>query len=185
MKRELTWKTIFVSIAGVTLLVVVATLAFTLAVGQGKTSTRTATPQVQVKTVPTSLLLCTVAKRVTTLAVRRGTFKNPTVFSFPAFVFVENVASARSVAKTICAIPTDMRTDTLPCPFDQGLTYRLVFTIPKYVIAPIILHLGGCGAVEGTGAKGWIHLTPKLFRVLGNAMRLHLATADTFFGKMR
>ena len=37
MKRKLTWKTIFLSIAGATLLVVVAGLVFTLAVGTAKT----------------------------------------------------------------------------------------------------------------------------------------------------
>jgi hypothetical protein len=109
---------------------------------------------------------------------------NPTTFSFPSIVFVGNTASVRSVAKAICAIPPDMRTGTISCPFDQGLTYQLVFMLPKYVITPIILHVGGCGSVEGTGAKGWIHLIPSLFRVLGNAMALHLPTEETFRGKM-
>ena len=172
-------KTIFVSIAGATLLVVVAGLVVTIGVGH-----RTATPKAQVQTVPSALSVCTVAKKVTTLTVHRGTFMNPTTFSFPSVVFVGNAASARSVAKAICSITPDMRTGTIFCPMDQGLTYRLVFTLPKYVITPIILHMGGCGAVEGTGAKGWIHLTPNLFRVLGNAMQLHLATGDTFAGKM-
>lgn len=144
----------------------------------------TATPKAQAKTMPSSLSLCTVAKKVTTLTVRRGTFMNPTVFSFPSVVSVSNAASVRTVAKTICAIPPDMRTWTIPCPSDQGLTYRLSFAIPKYIITPIILRMGGCGAVEGTGAKGWIHLTPNLFRVLGNAMQLHLATIETFAGKI-
>ncbi|HUW86847.1 MAG TPA: hypothetical protein VMW30_00500 [Candidatus Paceibacterota bacterium] len=144
----------------------------------------TTTSTSQTKTMPSSLSLCTVANKVTTLTVRRGTFMNPTVFSFPSVVSVSNAASVRAVAKTICAIPPDMRTWAIPCPSDQGLTYRLVFTIPKYVITPIILHMGGCGAIEGTGAKGWIHLTPSLFRVLGNAMQLHLATIETFAGKM-
>ena len=172
-------KTIFLSIVGATLLMVVAGLVVT--VGEGH---RTGTPEAQLLTVPNSLSLCTVTKKVTTLAVRRGTFMNPTTFSFPSVVLVGNAASARSVAKAICAIPPDMRTETISCPSDQGLTYRLVFTLPKYVITPIILHMGGCGAVEGTGAKGWIHLTPIFFRVLGNAMQLHLATGETFAGKM-
>lgn len=179
MKRKLTWKTIFLSIVGATLLMVVAGLVVTVGVGHG-----TATPKAQVQTVPTALSLCTVAKKVTTLTVRRRTFMNPTVFSFPAVVIVENAASARSVAKTICAIPPDMRTGASSCPAYQGPTYRLVFTLPKYVITPIILRMSDCGAVEGTGAKGWIHLTPILFRVLGNAMELHLATGETFGGKM-
>lgn len=184
MKRQLTWKAIFLSILVATLLVVVTGLALTLKVGHAKIATGPVALKAQSQVLPSSVSLCTMAKKVTTLTVRRGTFMNPTVFSFPAVVVVENAALARSVAKTICAIPPDMRTETIPCPFDQGLTYRLVFTLPKYVITPIILHMGGCGAVEGTGAKGWIHLTPKLFRVLGNAMRLHLATGDTFAGKM-
>lgn len=144
----------------------------------------TATPKAQATTMPSSLSLCTVANKVTTLTVRRGTFTNPTVFSFPSVVSVSNATSVRAVAKTICAIPPDMRTWTIPCPSDQGLTYRLVFTIPKYVITPIILRMGGCGAVEGTGAMGWIHLNANIFRVLGKAMQLHLATIETFVGKI-
>jgi len=145
----------------------------------------TATPKAEAKTTPSSLLLCTVTKKVTTLTVRRGTFMNPRTFSFPSVVFVGNAASTRSVAKAICAIPPDMRTEAIPCPFDPGPTYRLVFTLPKYVIAPITLRGSGfCGAVDGTGKQGWIHLIPILFRVLGNAMQLHLATGDTFAGKM-
>ena len=184
MKRQLTWKTIFLSIVGATLLVVVAGLVVTVGVGHTKTSTETGTPEAQLLTVPNSLSLCTVAKKVTTLTVRRETFMNPTTFSFPSVVFVGNAASARSVTKAICAIPPDMRTGAWSCQAYQGPTYRLVFTLPKYVITPIILHMGGCGAVEGTGAKGWIHLTPIFFRVLGNAMQLHLATEETFAGKM-
>ena len=180
MKREVTWMAIFVSIVGATLLVVVAGLVVTVGVGHG-----TATPKAQVQTVPSSLLLCTVANKVTTLSVHRGTFMNPTTFSFPSVVFVANAASARSVAKAICAIPPDMRTGTMGCPFDQGLTYRLVFTLPKYVIAPIILRGSGfCSAADGTGKQGWIRPTQNFFRVLGNAMQLHLATMQTFAGKM-
>ena len=184
MKRKLTWKAVFMSVVGAILLAVITGLALTLVVGHEITSSGTTLPKAKTQIVPSSLSLCTVAKKVTTLTVHRGTFMNPTTFSFQSVVFVDNAASARSVAKAICAIPPDMRTGTMSCPFDQGLTYRLVFTLPKYVIAPIILHMGGCGAVEGTGAKGWIHLTPSLFRVLGDAMQLHLATEQTFAGKM-
>ena len=184
MKRPLTWKTIFLSIVGATLLVVVAGLAVTLGVGQAKTSTGTATLKTRVQAVP-RLALCMVRKEVTTLTVHRGTFMNPTTFSFPSVVFIGNAASARSVAKAICAIPPDMRTGTMGCPFDQGLTYKLVFTLPKYVIAPIILRGSGfCSAADGTGKQGWIRPTQNFFRVLGNAMQLHLATMQTFAGKM-
>ena len=184
MKRKLTGKAIFLSIVGATLLVLVAGLVVTFGARTVETSTRTATPQAQTLAVPISLSLCTVAEKVTRLTIRRGTYMNPTVFSFPSVVSVSKVASVRTVAKTICAIPPDMRTGIIACPFDQGLTYRLVFTLPKYVITPIILRMGGCGAVEGTGAKGWIHLTPNIFRVLGNAMQLHHATGESFVGRM-
>ena len=43
MKRQLKWKTIFLSIVGATLLVVIAGLAVSLKVGPAKTSIRTAT----------------------------------------------------------------------------------------------------------------------------------------------
>lgn len=43
MKRQLTWKSIYLSIVGATLLVVVAGLAVSLKVGPAKTSIRTAT----------------------------------------------------------------------------------------------------------------------------------------------
>jgi len=184
MKRKLTWKTIFLSIVGVTLLVLVAGLVVTIAAGTTETSTRTLTLKEQVQTMP-RLSLCLAANKVTTLTVRRGTPMNPTTFSFPSVVFVGNAVSARSVAKAICAIPPDMRTGTMGCPFDQGLTYRLVFTLPKYVIAPIILRGSGfCSAADGTGKQGWIRPTQNFFRVLGNAMQLHLATMQTFAGKM-
>jgi hypothetical protein len=175
---------IFLSIVGATLLVVVAGLVVTVGVGHAKTSTGTRTPKAQVQTMP-RLSLCMAANKVTTLTVHRGTFMNPTVFSFPSVVLIGNAASARSVAKAICAIPPDMRTETISCPFDQGLTYRLVFTLPKYVIAPIILRGSGfCSAVDGTGKQGWIRPTQNFFRILGNAMQLHLATMQTFAGKM-
>lgn len=184
MKRKLTWKAIFLSVVGVTLLAAVAGLVVTIGVGQAKTSTGTATLKEQAQTIPSSLLLCTVAKKVTTLTVRRGTPMNPTVFSFPAVVFVSNAGSARSVAKAICAIPPDMRTGTIACPADQGPTYQLIFTLPKYKTAPILLRVGGCGAIEYSGAKGWIHPSQNFFHVLGDAMHLHLATGETFAGKM-
>jgi hypothetical protein len=180
MKRQLTWKTIILSIVGATSLVAVAGLIVAVEVGHG-----TATPQAQVLTVPSALSLCTVANKVTTLTVHRGTFMNPTTFSFPSVVFVGNAASARSVAKAICAIPPDMRTGgVIACPADFGLTYRLLFTFPKHTVTPITLRVTGCGGVDGTGTKGWIHLTPNLLRVLGNAMQLRLATEATFRGKM-
>ena len=185
MKRKLKWKAIFVSIVGATLLVLVAGLVVTLRVGHAKTSIGTALPKAQIQTVLISLSLCTVAEKVTTLTVRRGTFMNPTTFSFPSVVSVSNVASVRTVAKTICATPPDMRTGgAIACPADFGLTYRLLFTVPKHIVMPITLRVTGCGGVDGTGTKGWIHLTPNLFRVLGNAMRLRLATEATFRGKM-
>ena len=184
MKRQLTWKTIFLFIVGATLLIVVAGLAVTMNFGSAKTVTRTATPYTQDKAVPSSVSLCTAPKDVTTLTVHRGKTMNPTTFSFPSAALVSNAASARSVAKVICAIPPDMRTGTIACPFDQGLTYRLDFTRPNYIITPIILHIGGCSAIDGTGKKGWIHLIPGLFRVLGNAMGLQLPTEETFRGKI-
>jgi hypothetical protein len=54
MKRQLTWKTIFLSIMGATLLVVVAGLAVSLKVGPAKTSIRTVTVK-SVQLVPFDL----------------------------------------------------------------------------------------------------------------------------------
>jgi len=53
MKRQLTWKTIFLSIVGVTLLMVVAGLVLTMQFGPAKTVTRTATPTSPIQTVLT------------------------------------------------------------------------------------------------------------------------------------
>lgn len=184
MKRQLTWKGILLSILVATVLVVVATLAVTLRVGPAKASIGAVVPKAQTQIAPVVISLCMAANKVTTLAVRRGPYLNPTVFSFPAVVLVENAASARLVAKAICDIPPDMRTGAWSCPADQGLTYQLTFTLPRYVIAPVLLRLGGCGGIEGTGAKGWIHPSRHFYRVLGNALRLHLATGETFAGKM-
>jgi hypothetical protein len=172
------------SIVGATLLVVVAGLVVTLRVGPAKISTGPVVLKAQVQTTP-RLSLCMAANKVTTLTVHRGTFMKPRTFSFPSVVFVGNTASARSIAKAVCAIPPDMRTETIPCPFNPGPTYRLIFTLPKYVITPITLRGGGvCAAVDGTGKQGWIRPTQNFFRVLGNAMRLHLATEETFAGKV-
>lgn len=183
MKRQLTWKAIVVSIVGATLLAVAAGLIVTIGAGTAKTSTGTGTPRAQVQTMP-RLSLCMATNKVTTLAVRRGPYMNPTVFSFPAVVLVENAASARAVAKAICAITPDMSTGIYACPADQGLAYQLIFTLPEYVIAPVLLRMGGCGGIEYSGAKGWIHPSQNFFHVLGNAMQLHLATERTFVGKM-
>ncbi len=68
---------------------------------------------------------------------------------------------------------------------DQGLTYRLVFTHSKYAIAPIVLSRSRyCSWLDGTGKPGWIRPTSNFFRLLGNAMRIHLAAEETFAGKM-
>lgn len=184
MKRQLTWKAIFLSVLVATLLVVGAGLVVTLKVGPAKTSTGPVALRAQSQIVPSSVSLCTVASKVTTLTVRRGPYMNPTVFSFPAVVLVENATSARSVAKAICAIPPDMRIGARSCPAYQGSTYQLTFTFPEYKIAPVLLRMGGCAAIEYGGAKGWIRPSQNFFHVLGNAMRLHPATEETFAGKM-
>lgn len=183
MKRKLTWKAIFLSIFVAMVLVVAAGLVVTIAVGHAKASTGTGTPRAQVQTM-LRLSLCMAVNKITTLAVRRGPYMNPTVFSFPAVVTVENATSARSVAKAICTITPDMRTGTIACPADQGLAYQLTFTPPEHAIAPVLLRMGGCSAIEYSGAKGWIHPSQNFFRVLGDAMHLHLATGQTFAGKM-
>ncbi|HUX65602.1 MAG TPA: hypothetical protein VMV42_00510, partial [archaeon] len=53
MKRQLTWKTIFLFIVGATLLVVVAGLVVTMPFGPAKTATRTAAPTSLIQTVLT------------------------------------------------------------------------------------------------------------------------------------
>jgi len=186
MKQQLTGKTILLFMVGVMSTVILAGVVVTVAVRQIDSSARTATLKDLAQVEPSSVSLCNSSKAVTNLAVTRGTFMNPTTFSFPSVVFVGNTGSARSVVTAICATRPFAGKGIFACPFDQALTYDLVFTLPKYRILPI--NLGGsgfCSWLKGTGKFGWIRPTSNFFQVLGSAMHLHLATSETFAGKMK
>ena len=187
MKQQLTGKTILLFMVGAMSTVIVAGVVATIAVRQTDSSARTATLKDLAQVVPSSVSLCNSSKAVTTLTVTRGTFMNPTTFLFPPIVFVGSANSSRSVVKAICAIPPSaVTTGFFSCPMGQGLTYRLVFTLPKYAVAPITFSGSGfCSWMDGTGKLGWIRPTSTFFRILGNAMEIPLATEETFAGKMK
>jgi len=85
MKQQLTGKTILLFMVGVMSTVILAGVVVTVAVRQIDSSARTATLKDLAQVEPSSVSLCNSSKAVTNLAVTRGTFMNPTTFSYLLF----------------------------------------------------------------------------------------------------
>ena len=72
--------------------------------------------------------LCAAAAQVDSLTVQRTNALpgNHPRFTFPATETVRNAPEARSVAQSLCALPSGAHTQ-IACPADFGITYRLTF----------------------------------------------------------
>jgi hypothetical protein len=72
---------------------------------------------------------------------RLGLPGNHLHFEFPAGITVTSPAEARAVSRALCALPV-MPSTPMPCPMDQGVSYRLDFaagraSFPGITAAPV------------------------------------------------
>jgi hypothetical protein len=103
-------------------------------------------------------------------------------FPFPDQVIVTNAASARAVAKAVCALPA-MPRGVFHCPaMLLGTSYLLTFTAAGRRLPPVTAEATGCETVTGAGPVRWAAVTPGFWRVLGNAMGLYSAGPPVFSG---
>jgi len=101
----------------------------------------------------------------------------------PAVVTVTSPAQARAVARSLCALPR-MPSAPMPCPMDQGVSYRLDFAAGRASFPPVTAAAGGCNPVTGAGpvrraaaAGFWI--------VLGQAIGIKHAAGSALRGTSR
>ncbi len=132
-------------------------------------------------TPSTRVSVCRIDERVASLSVRRDAPSNPTTFSFPGVVSVVRASDARSVARALCALPL-MPKGVFHCPSDIGPTYSLRFRAPTYSVTLVTLDPTGCEVVHGLPGIRWVATSPRFWRILGDAMHLHLAAQATFAG---
>jgi hypothetical protein len=126
--------------------------------------------------------LCSQVPAVTRLAVSRavGLPGNHLHFAFPAWVTVTSPAGARSVAKALCELPV-MPSAPMPCPMDQGVSYRLVFAAGRTSFPGITAAAGGCNPVNGAGPVRRAG-SARFWTVLGHAMGLRHAAGSALRG---
>jgi hypothetical protein len=105
-------------------------------------------------------------------------------FSFPATVAVRDATSARTVARTLCALQP-APSGALACPIDLGVTYRLDFAAAGRSLPPVTIRAGGCEGVSGGGLSRWTMRTPAFWSVLGKAMALTHPSHTAFAGTMQ
>jgi len=129
--------------------------------------------------------LCSQMPMVTRLTVARATVlpQNHLHVAFPAVVTVTSPAQARAVARSLCALPR-MPSAPMPCPMDQGVSYRLDFAAGRASFPPVTAAAGGCNPVTGAGpvrraaaAGFWI--------VLGQAIGIKHAAGSALRGTSR
>jgi hypothetical protein len=130
----------------------------------------------------TSVKICGVEGRVTAFGILRGSVRNPTTFSFPKSVYVNNATSSRSVARALCALP-EPSAGVLNCPSDQGPNYTLTFVAPGYQMTKVVVDPTGCGTVTGMTTDRTVSRSPGFWPILGAAMKIKGATNETFRGR--
>ncbi|MGD0874344.1 MAG: hypothetical protein ABSA14_05050 [Acidimicrobiales bacterium] len=129
-----------------------------------------------------STSLCRSIGQVDHLVVRRvDEFpRNGIHFSFPVVTAVTEVASARDVAKVVCALPR-IPMGVMSCVIDLGIYYRLGFTAANATFPTVVVGATGCQTVRGIGPTRWV-ADSSFWRRLGNAMGLKTPTYATFRG---
>ena len=106
--------------------------------------------------------------------------RNGIHFSFPVVTAVTEVASARDVAKVVCALPR-IPMGVMSCVIDLGIYYRLGFTAANATFPTVVVGATGCQTVRGIGPTRWV-ADSSFWRRLGNAMGLKTPTYATFRG---
>ncbi len=137
-----------------------------------------------------SASLCSVATRVTGLALTRSQPLNPERFSFARRVTSSDAMAVRALARALCALPV-MPSGVFHCPADWGVTYRLAFSQGAGVttgaspeVRPVTVDATGCTQVTGLGATRRTLGRASFFRAFGAAIGLAHATAATFRGTL-
>jgi len=126
--------------------------------------------------------LCSQVPAVTKLAVSRAVALpgNHLHFAFPAGVTVTSPAEARAVARALCALPV-MPSAPMPCPMDQGVSYRLDFAAGRTSFPGIRAAAGGCNPVTGAGPVRRAG-SAGFWTVLGHAIGLKRAAGSALRG---
>ena len=150
------------------------------ATSPGATSQGTASPG----TTATQVALCRDTASVTGLKiVREQVARVPELqTTFPNQVTVDSPASARAVARALCALPL-MPRGVFHCPaLLIGTTYLLRFTAGGRQLAAVTVEATGCQIVTGVGPVRWAATSPGFWRVLGTAARLRPPGRSAFSG---
>ncbi len=126
---------------------------------------------------------CASTKAVTRLDVRRtdAFAQNHIHFSFPPLVVVRRASAVRKVARAVCSLPL-MPSQTIHCPIGLGITYHLAFLRPDHLFRKMVLDPTGCETVHGLVRPRWVARSPRLWRILGAAMRMRNPSWATFRG---
>jgi len=130
----------------------------------------------------TPVTLCQVEGRVTAFRILRGRVRNPTTFSFPKSVYVNNATSSRRAAHALCDLPS-VSAGVYNCPADTGPTYTLTFVAAGYQITKVGIDPTGCETVTGMMNDRTVSRSPGFWPVLGMAMNIKGATGATFGGQ--
>jgi len=130
----------------------------------------------------TPVTLCQVKGRVTAFRILRGRVRNPTKFSFPNSVYVNNAASSRWAAHALCDLPS-VSAGVYNCPADTGPAYTLNFVAAGYQITKVVVDPTGCETVTGMKNDRTVSRSPGFWPVLGASMNLKGATGETFGGQ--
>lgn len=128
--------------------------------------------------------LCRDVSRVNELIVQRHALDNQLRFTFRPVVVVHHVESARAVLRGACALP--VANHGAHCPIGLAVHYDLAVTVQRAKgtrVATIVLYPTGCQTLSGLGAVRTAALHQSFFRILGDAMGLHLAEQPTFEGR--
>jgi hypothetical protein len=97
--------------------------------------------------------LCSSVSSVTKLVVTRVTAlpQNHLHFTLPAGVTITDPATARRVARAVCALPATAHGVVMNCPADLGVSYRLSFAAGQVAFPVVTISAGGCAQVMGAG----------------------------------
>jgi hypothetical protein len=103
-------------------------------------------------------------------------------FPFPDQVIVTSPATARAVARAVCALPA-MPGGAVNCPaMLLGTSYQLTFTAAGARLPVVTAEATGCQTVTGAGPPRRASAAPGFWRALGNAMGLYAAGPPVFRG---
>ena len=127
--------------------------------------------------------LCAAAAQVDSLTVQRTNALpgNHPRFTFPATETVRNAPEVRSVAQSLCALPSEAHRQ-IACPADFGITYRLTFAAGAQRFTPVTLNAAGCELVHGLGATRTITTSNVVWRRLGVAIGIPHPSQASFAG---